>query len=39
MEDRGVDRVIILKWILDMWVRGHGLDRSFSGDRHVAGSC
>ena len=31
LEDRGVDVVIILKWMLEKWDAGHGLDRSCSG--------
>jgi hypothetical protein len=30
LEDLGVDRRIILKWILEEW-KGEGLDRSCSG--------
>jgi hypothetical protein len=35
----GVNGRIILKWILDYWVGGHGLGRSESGQGEVAGSC
>jgi hypothetical protein len=35
----GVGGKIILKLILEMWVGGHGLNRSGSGQGHVAGCC
>jgi hypothetical protein len=31
LKDPGVDERIILKWILQEWSEGHGLDRSSSG--------
>jgi len=31
LEDPGVDRKIILRWIFRMWVMGDGLDRAGSG--------
>jgi hypothetical protein len=31
LEDPGVDGRIILRWILENWDEGHGLDRSGSG--------
>jgi hypothetical protein len=39
LEDRGVDVVIILKWMLEKWDAGHGLDRSCSGYGQVVGFC
>jgi hypothetical protein len=39
LEDPGVDGRIILKWILEKWRSGHGLDRSGTVQGQVAGSC
>jgi hypothetical protein len=39
LQDRNIDGRIILKWILEEWDGGHGLDRSASGEGQVAGSC
>jgi hypothetical protein len=39
VEDPGVDGKIILKWILETWNGGCGLDRSCSGRGQVAGFC
>jgi hypothetical protein len=39
MEDSGVHGNIILKWIFEKLVWGHGVDRSGSGQGHVASSC
>jgi hypothetical protein len=39
LEDPGVDGRIILKYIFETWDCGHGLDRSGSGQGHVAGCC
>ena len=38
-EDSGLDVRIILKWILEKWDGGHGLDSSGSGQGQVAGCC
>jgi hypothetical protein len=39
LKDRGVDGRMILKWILEKWDVRHGLGRSGSGQKQVAGSC
>ena len=39
LEQRGVNGIIILKWILEKWNEGHGLDRSGSGQGQVASCC
>ena len=38
LEDPGLDGRK-LKWIFEKWDGGYGLDRSDSGQGHVAGSC
>jgi len=35
LEDLGVDVIIILKWISQRWVGGHGVDCSGSGEGQV----
>jgi hypothetical protein len=37
LEDLGLDGKIVLKWILEKWDGGLGLDRSVSGQGQVAG--
>jgi hypothetical protein len=37
LTDTGIDGRVILKWIFNMWDRGHGLD--LSGSVTVADSC
>ena len=39
LKNPGIDGRIILKRIFEVWDVGHGLDRSGSGQRQVAGSC
>ena len=39
LEDPGVDRRIILKWIFDKWDERHGLNRSVSGQGQVGCCC
>ena len=39
LEDPGIGRRIILKWIFEKWDEWHGLVRSGSGYGQVAGCC
>jgi hypothetical protein len=39
LENPGVDRRIILKWIFEKWDEGYGLDRNGSGCGCLAGCC
>ena len=39
MEDPCIDGRIILKWMLEKWDSGHGLDQCCSGLGQVAGCC
>ena len=39
LEDKGVDRRIILRWIFRKWDVENGLDRSGAGQGEMAGTC
>jgi len=39
LEEPGVDRTIILRWIFRKWDGEHGLDRSVTGQGQVASCC
>jgi hypothetical protein len=39
LEEPGIDGRIILKWFIEKWDVGNGLDRSGSGQGQVAGCC
>ena len=39
LENPGLDRRIILRWIFRSGMWGHGLDQSGAGEGQVAGTC